>query len=363
MPLTELTGLCNDAIPPPSVPGTRQAAFRMPAFAAAVVRLPDFNDLLPGLADLGYHLPEATYRHHLYGVLRNSFFIEHVELPEAKTTHYQTRWQLEASDPRYAPPAQCLEVARRLVTLLEAMAAGEVGSVILHSLAQHSMVAFELPITYLDRRSPIHVAENCALIDEDTLRHVTGARLLLLAATTPNVAVLRAAYEKIRVKTYLTDRMKIGPMIVRTNREKRWETHPDNVQFAQHSTCMQIERVLVNQLCYFDNFPEDVRALLQKGDLLNPMETPARCPVTRLPMSFVEFEEAMTDPEWGKSAFQVGHLDPLKLEGNVWTSGHRPDNISWISEDGNRIQGPLSLDQTRDMFQHIWRAYSEAGLL
>ena len=68
-------------------------------------------------------------------------------------------------------------------------------------------------------------------------------------------------------------------------------------------------------------------------------------------------------PEQGRSAFQVGHLDPLKVEGNLWTNGHRPDNIGWISASGNRIQGSLSAEETREMLKRIWRAYGEAGLL
>src|SRR5260370_42222940 len=111
MPLTELTDLCNAAIPAPSASGKRRTGFRMPAFATAVARLPDISHLLPGLADFAYRLPAPTYRYHLQGILRNSFFIEQVVLPEARTTHYRTRWQLEPDDPRYAPPEQCLEVA------------------------------------------------------------------------------------------------------------------------------------------------------------------------------------------------------------------------------------------------------------
>jgi hypothetical protein len=363
MPLAELTHLCNDAIAVPSVSGQRSAAFRMPDLAAAVAQLADVSTLLPGLTNFESLLPARAFRHYFRSVLRNSFFIEKVELPEAKTTRYRTRWQLEPDDPRYASPGQCLEVARRLITLLEPMAADVEGATILDSIAQHPKVEYELPITYSDRRSPIHEAENLELIDKEILRHVTGCRLLLLAATTPKLALLRAAYDKIKVKTYKTDRMKIGPITARTNREKRWEAHLDNVQFAQRSTCIQIERVLVNQLCHFDNFPEDVRTLLEAQDLLNAIPTPARCPVTRLPMCFVEFEAAVTDPAHGRSAFQVGHLDPLKLEGSAWTNGHRPCNISWISEDGNRIQGNLSLDQTGEMLKRIWREYSEAGLL
>jgi len=361
MSLTDLVALCDAAIPPLNSAGGRQASFNLPALSSEIIRLSDFPDLLPGLEAISRRIQAVTYLHHFRGILRTAFFIEPVVLPAATTTRFRARWQLEVDDPRYAVPEQCLEIARQLTTLLEPLTTGEVGPTILDSIARHHMTPYELPVTYSDRRLPIHTADNFAMIDEDLLRHVTGCRLLLLAAGTPNLALFKAAYTKIRVKTYLTDRALTGAH--KTNREKRWEAHPDSVQFALRSTCIQIERVLVNQLCHFDGFPHDVRALLEEEHLLLPMATPATCPVTRLPMSLTEFEEATADPEHGRSAFQVGHLDPLKLAGNVWTNGHRPDNISWISENGNRIQGSLSLQETQKMLQRIWHAYSEAGLL
>lgn len=361
MPLARLAALCEGAIPALDADGDLAGSFSMPAVSSAVIQSSDLNTLFPGLRAFQERLPAATFLHHLRGILRASFFIEPVVLPAAKTTRFRTRWQLDADDPRYASPEQCLDVARRSVTLLDPLTTDPTGRTMLDSLAHHPMVPYESPVTYLARSTPIHAADNLELIDADVLRHVTGCRLLLLAAGTPNLALLKAAYSKIRVKTYLTDRAVTGAH--KTNREKRWEAHPDSVQFGLRSTCMQIERVLVNQLCHFDGFPVDVRTILGEAALLLPMDSPVKCPVTLLPMSFHEFEQAAADPEHGRSAFQVGHLDPLKLEGNVWTNGHRPDNISWISEEGNRIQGSLSLEKTQEMLRRIWLAYSSAGLL
>ena len=36
-------------------------------------------------------------------------------------------------------------------------------------------------------------------------------------------------------------------------------------------------------------------------------------------------------------------------------NGHTADNISWISENGNRIQGSLSLDEVDDLLRRIYR--------
>jgi hypothetical protein len=248
-----------------------------------------------------------------------------------------------------------------MVCHLKNLAESEEGRLILEGMSKCPMVPYELPIGYAKRSHPIHGVHNIDLIDTDLLRHVVGFRLFLLNPKDHRYLVFAAAYKrKIAVKTYLTDRALTGAH--KTNREKRWEAHPDSVQFALRDTCLQIELVLVNQMCHFEGFPADLRDRLIEKELLLPMEV-ARCPVTLLPLKFDDFSDEVLSPEQGKSAFQVGHLDPLKLDGNVWANGHRADNISWISADGNRIQGSLSVDEIRDLLRRVWAAYSEAGLL
>ena len=92
------------------------------------------------------------------------------------------------------------------------------------------------------------------------------------------------------------------------------------------------------------------------------LDRPWRCPITLQPLLFEDFRLEVLDPEHGGSQFQVGHLDPLKLDGGTWSDGHRADNIGWISENGNRIQGRLSAEETREMLKSIWREYEVAGL-
>jgi hypothetical protein len=79
-------------------------------------------------------------------------------------------------------------------------------------------------------------------------------------------------------------------------------------------------------------------------------------------MSFPLFREALLNPQHGKSDFQVGHLNPLKLDepGNN-VAGHTADNISWISGDGNRIQGSLSLSNVQQLLRKIAANYEELG--
>lgn len=365
MPVAELAALCEAAIPALNAEGRPEASFRMPPLSAGVLLLPDIGELLPGLGVLDGQLGTKTFRHHFHGILRAALLIEPVVIPGVTTTRFRTRWQLGRADPRYATPEDCLEVARELLRMLQEMSGTSRGLRVLHALARYPMVPYEPAVTYRSNPVPIHRAENFQLIDLDILEPVTGFRERLLGPGAPRLTLMRAAYEKIQVKTYLTDRAQTGPH--KTNREKRWEAHPESVQFATHYTCVKIERVLVNQLCFFDGFPPEILADLERENLLAGgragLDTPTRCPVTLLPMSFAGFEAAAADPQHGRSAFQVGHLDPLKLEGNRWTNGHRPDNISWVSEEGNRIQGSLSLNETRSMLRRIWTAYSKAGLL
>lgn len=70
------------------------------------------------------------------------------------------------------------------------------------------------------------------------------------------------------------------------------------------------------------------------------------------------------NPTHGNSNFQVGHLNPLKLDDpNSLIFGHTPENISWISKDGNRIQGDMSLKETRNLLIRITRNYEDEGFV
>src|SRR2546428_7786536 len=102
--------------------------------------------------------------------------------------------------------------------------------------------------------------------------------------------------------------------------------------------------------------PAGIIQYLQSVKLLGEVGKIARCPVTLDPLDFEILAQEVTEPTHGKAAYQVGHLNPLKA-GVGDEFRHHPANISWITEDGNRIQGHLTLKETRDLLLRISRNY------
>lgn len=131
--------------------------------------------------------------------------------------------------------------------------------------------------------------------------------------------------------------------------------------------CLAVEHALFTQLCRFEGFPEEVRAALQKEGILPKKVEGYRCPITQEPMSFAEFREEVLHPVAGKAKFQVGHLNPLKMSPGETDqpvrSGHTADNVGWVTADGNRIQGHLSLAAIRALLRRVSKNYEGAGLV
>jgi len=161
------------------------------------------------------------------------------------------------------------------------------------------------------------------------------------------------------VKSYLTDRALTGDF--KTNREKRWESHPKSPQFAVRRDCLMVELTLLDQLVGFRGFPDALIEVLVAQGVLPKRPPLSRCPVTLDPMDFDLLAESVENPKHGKSAYQVGHLNPLKA-GDSPEFRHAATNISWISEDGNRIQGHLPLQATRDLIRRIAANYESAEI-
>ncbi len=231
----------------------------------------------------------------------------------------------------------------------------------------HGLLPYEVPIDYTAVPSRLHTTRMHCLgnmswtFDEIMIRTLKLRQLLTDPQTSPDARFFRRVLnDKIKVKTYLTDRVLTGAH--KTNREKRWEAHPASVHFATRREAMAIEYTLVTQLCCFDGFPKRPRELLQREGVLPGDIQTFRCPVTREPMSFAKFYDELENRTHGRSQFQVGHLNPLKLDDpSDVASGHTADNISWISEDGNRIQGSLSLNDVRALLRRIAMNYDLTG--
>lgn len=337
--------------------------FGMPALVTGIV--PVLTEILARrYANLNAVLGAARATHVFRGIVRAAFLIELVKTPKIETTKFEVRWadRLDTADPRYASYEDCLQIFDRLIDDLESALEDPANRELLQLLRDWNILAYEIPLDYRARiiAGHIHRADNIFWVWEELIRRAVKLRAFLLNKTTPYAAFFAEAYGKIQVKTYLTDRVLTGTY--KTNREKRWEAHPASVHFALRRDCLEIEYSLVNQLCHFNDFPTELFQALNNEDLLIPIETPFRCPITMEPFSFADFKREVESPVAGKSNFQVGHMNPLKAVNDDPSSGHSAQNISWVSSNGNRIQGHLSLRETRSMIRRIYERYQESGI-
>jgi hypothetical protein len=310
------------------------------------------------------------YRRLGCAVLRNVFLIELVKTPKIDSTKFRVRWcqQLEG-DQRWCPFEECLAIAVDLLAELAGVWFDSADHAEVFRLStSHPLLPYEAPLDYLERplltdsTTRIHRRGNLSWVCNDIMLRTLRLRQFLTTADTSPDAVFfsKVLNDKIYVKTYLTDRVLTGRH--KTNREKWWETHPHSVHFANRRTCLAIEYTLITQLCAFERFPEEARRILQTEGTLPAEVATTRCPVTLDPLSFPAFREELMNPVHGKSNFQVGHLNPLKLDDpNDAASGHTAENTSWVSADGNRVQGSMSLSQVRTLLLRIARNYEAQG--
>lgn len=303
----------------------------------------------------------------ILAVIRFAFLIELVKTPKIETTKFEVHWadRLKASDdPRFATYDECYDIFEKVLsTLAEALEIQE-NRELVQLFRKHHLLPYEVPLDYIVRLKdePIHRAENVDWFWGDIPTKAVRLRDFLLSQASNAYHELfgKAYRNKIKVKTYLTDRVLTGAH--KTNREKRWEAHPASVHYALRRDCLDMERTLIDQLCHFEGFPKDLFDSLVEKDLIRTTEEVFRCPVTMDPLSYADFEREILDPYHGKANFQVGHLNPLKAINDDPQSGHTAQNISWISQDGNRIQGSLSLSDARALIRRIAVNYERFGL-
>jgi hypothetical protein len=310
---------------------------------------------------LGNKLGSHVFR----GIIRSVFLIELVKQPKIDSTKFVTRWSNKLqNDPRYASYADCWEIFNQLVQELAAAISFPENRALLELFSLNHLVPYELPLDYIERKkaTPRHTIDNIGWMWDSLPKKVVLLRELLQnPTTTPFAGAFKKMYrKKIQVKTYLTDRSLTG--LYKTNREKRWETHPQSVQFALRRDCLEIEYALISQLCHFEGAPPELQARLKENDVLLNISSPFLCPITAEPLSFFKLLAEVEAPEHGRAAFQVGHMNPLKASNDDPTFGHTASNISWVSADGNRIQGHLTLKETREMILGIAERYKSIGI-
>lgn len=287
-------------------------------------------------------------------MIRNSFLIEVVN-DDVTSTKVNAHWshRLE-SDVRYSSYDTCVEVFNKLLNKIANLSAEDFN--VLKEFFNNTIVPYEMPVDYIDRfASPIHTAQNVDLFLNDEIKDcVTMRRFIRDTCRNPASEVfLTILADKIKVKTYFTDRARTGDY--KTNREKRWEAHPDSVQYALRRNCMKIETKLLLQIATFEGC--DIRLVhnLQQDGLLPALFEYCKCPITGDNIQYNEFADDALHPVHGKSKFQVGHLNPLKASDIDGANGHTAGNISWISENGNRIQGNLAISEVNALLKRIYQ--------
>ncbi len=207
--------------------------------------------------------------------------------------------------------------------------------------------AYENVFTYISATEVIvHTKDNIQLSSLDDIKWLINVRPILHAVISDKNK------GKIAVKSYKTDRAQTGGD--QSNRAKRWEILPEDVQFASPENCWSVERKLLTDIACFAGFPEKTKTKMVAAGYVQNGDVP-ECPVTLLPLNFDDF---LTPSEHGKSKFQVGHLDPLKSGGN-----HTGTNIAWLSIDGNRMQGDMKIDEIRKLIGQIYERMQKKGLI
>jgi hypothetical protein len=156
---------------------------------------------------------------------------------------------------------------------------------------------------------------------------------------------LRAKVRRVATKTPRTQHG-----VWRTNREPRWSIDERSPHHAAEIDCREIELKLLAQLFEFTGAPTPTAqeaAVLREVLGRDPMPGSYRCPLSGRALDFDRLVDS-TDrrPRHGRSQFAVGHMQPLGHEGA--RGRHIADNIAWVHEQGNRIQGNLSLEEAAD---------------
>jgi hypothetical protein len=322
---------------------------------------PVFRDVYYSLTA---QIPMKTADYVFTGLIRNAFLAELViKTKKGGATKMKPRWEV-SQELRNASYEECELIFTSLNNALKMSLQDKSVIELLSLLIKHHAVAYELPIDYKERRIdvPIHRNDNIYFFFSELPYRVAKLRVGLSGTLSSGLQkIIDEAYDKVRTKAYLTDRAQTGEF--QTNREKRWEHDPAGPQFAYRRYCMEVEYELVREIFYLDGVPTELinlRERFEKTELLiRPNTVPIRCPITLEPLHFDEFKKEMLNKKHGKSYFHVGHIDPLA---SIEKSGHKGENISWISEDGNRIQGKLTMSEVRDLLRRIAKNYQENGI-
>lgn len=311
--------------------------------------------------------PTAIIKIIIANLIRTSFLIELTNLTVG-STKMKTRWlpgrilmpqagsfePIKGSfepgnDPRAATFEECSEIFATILDEVcnQSQNDASIGN-FLKELNDSRRVPYEFPFTYSDPQAePVHTSENVAWSVPDQLTWLLKARKILDNVAAEHAKVLSEIKKaKIQVKVYKTDRALTGKD--KTNRAKRWEVLAGDFQHATLPQCWSVEKKLTADLVLFEGFPEAIKARFVEQNLIVGDEPATKCPVTLEILRYDQLSAAILNHTHGVSDYQIGHLHPLKRGG-----AHDGHNVCWQSADGNRIQGPLSIEETNQLLDAI----------
>ena len=339
---------------------------RLDRFSGRILKekiMPELESLNPELSVIKNRIDTRQYDHIVISLIRNVFLIELVN-DEISSTKMETRWgekpsvgkkqeEFNSSDPRFASFNDCKKIFEKLVSDLEKNLDDKKIEV-LYNYENYNLIPYEIPVDYIAKNNTrIHSSDNIEWFWDVTSQSVVKLRSKLLGKENDHSELFsKMLKDKIKVKTYLTDRVQTGTH--KTNREKRWEVHPDSVHFSLRKDCLLIEKELISQVLNFEKCPKEI--IESTNGLIKKTKTYC-CPVTLEPLNFSNFEAEVLRPTHGISKFQVGHLNPLKSTSLDGKNTHSYRNIGWISDDGNRIQGSMSIEEVRKLLKKISQNY------
>ena len=225
--------------------------FSMPALHGEVWPLVESH------ARLSTHLPAlqerlgpAGYRKLACAILRHVFLIELVKAPKIETTKFRVRWFPELQDdPRGASFDECVEIA---CELLAQLAGGWVDAddhlEALKLFFSNGLLPYEAPIDYHsvpargDLTARMHQPGNLVWkCDPTTLRTLRLRNFLTAQETSPDERFFTTLLDdKVKVKTYLTDRASHGPI---QDEQREAVGDPSAISAVRHASYLSCHRI------------------------------------------------------------------------------------------------------------------------
>ena len=298
----------------------------------------EFKDIFLRLSNFEF-LTLKYIKKTLQGLIRFSFLCQPVN-DEITTTTINLRWVMKEDDSRYSSFGNCIQVFNHALNcinnFLDSVGAEDLQNYFLY--LDNPSCPYDIPFDYASMEAEkIHRVENIVFYHPPDFIEILKVRVAY--KKTLKDIVPKNILDKIDVCSYKTERSQTGDF--KTNREYRWETMRCSPQGASKKSCWEIEVKLMKQICEMKNFPENVE-LPNNIDRINRNIT--LCPVMLEKLDYNDLLEEGNNTIHGESTMQLGHLKPKSNS----LGTHNKDNISWISKEGNRIQGNNSIDEIHE---------------